>query len=1007
MIIRTEYETAPLGLDVEKPHFSWISELNRTEYLQSAYRICVTADDELFWDSGETASSQSSGVRYEGKPLKPCTAYTVTVKTTGEKGEEETGTGTFETGLMDPSGKAFSGAEFIGAPEKYLSASRLGVFVLEADITIEPGSGRGGIVFGADDERLMDPNRNIYGLSGKNYIRYELDISKEPKLNIFRVGYHKEDSESVPFASVRTVPFEENFFETYDHPLITDDNKNETHHLRIEVLGNGALTYLDDVLIDGEVSGMAASMLLGNAEKKDIPAILEKNHVKLTDLVSGRQLNPLGANDVITFPRLNKIGYFAGPGDTVRFSGITISNVREPGRVITATCPGGTVLSGVDENGQEAGCQTVFDPSCHSLPMFRRDFSLDKAIRKARLYVTARGIYDVRINGNAVTDNWFNPGLTEYDKRMNYQTYDVSGLLKNGENGIGVLLAPGWWSDSQTFTVKNVNYFGDREAFLLKLEVTYEDGTSCRIISDPETWTYYGEGPYIYSSFFHGETLDGTRIKEYLDYSCPGCTLDSGIKPVVITPDLIHEVRPAGANFGREWPELNYENVKLEGSYQAPVHEICTLTAKRRFEPRPGVYVYDLEQEIAGVPVIRFKGKAGERAVIRFGEILYPDLPEYGELSGMMLTENYRDAESTDYYILSGDPEGETFKPKYTCHGYRYIEITGIENPPEAEDVKSVQLSSVKEITGSFETSDPLLNRLIENIRWSMLCNFISIPTDCPQRNERMGWAGDTHIFCRTATYEADMQNFYYRYLQAIEDLQKENGEMPMIAPMGGGFGGITYESAMILMAEELYQQYHDTDLLVKFYPAMKKWMLHMEEVGMPGTAYVGPINDWLAFDPTDNGIVWNAFYLRSAALMKKFARLLGKQEDAVHFEEREMLARDYWNGQYLDKEDGTMHGADGKPCDTQCAYALGLAYDCFYEADRERAAGHLVRKIREAGYTIRTGFFGTPILAPMLSAYGYTEDAYKLVLNREFPSWIYPVTQGATTIWERWNSYT
>ena len=1009
MIIRTEYELNPLGTDVMNPHFSWVSEKNRDRYLQRSYQIIVSCNEGTVWDTGPVTSAASNGIRYEGKPLKPCTEYRVAVYTTGENGEEDTGGAWFETGLMDTSEAGFEGAVWTGAPEKYLSSDRLGVFVLETEITFSPGSKKAGLVFGACDERLENKDRNIYGLSGENYIRYELDLTEEPSLNIFRVGYAPEDSKEVPLARVPLYPYEEQVTGQLIHPLITEENQYLPHKVRLEVPGNGALFYLDGVLTDAQLNPMITGRMLKDVPGEKIPEALKERGMSLRDAVDKRVLNPLGSNDITTFPRLHRCGYYAGAGDTVHFSGIRILNVREPGREILTMDPQGVTLTGINEEGLAEEKQIVKDPSVHSLPMFRRDFTVeDRPVKKARVYVTARGIYDLKINGKALTDSFFNPGLTEYDKRMNYQTYDVTELISAGENGIGLILGSGWWADSQTFTVANVNYFGDREAFLLKLEVTYEDGGRTVITSDPETWTYYGEGPLKYAGFFQGETFDGRRKAEIDDWSLNGCPLKSEKKPVKILPDHIQETWPAGkGGFLREWPELDYLDVKYQGEYQAPVRAAERITAKERFSPRPGVYVYDLQQEIAGVPVIRFKGEAGERAVIRYGEMLYPDLPEYGDMAGMMLTENYRDAESTDYYILSGDPEGEEFRPRFTFHGYRYIEITGVKNAPEAEDVESIQLSSVKAVTGRFETSDSTLNRLMENIRWSMLCNFISIPTDCPQRNERMGWAGDTHIFAKTATYEADMQVFYYRYLEAIRDLQKESGEMPMIAPMGGGFGGITYECAMIFIAHDLYLQYGDRDIVERFYPSMDLWMRHMDEIGMPGDVYVGPINDWLAFDVTDNGIVWNAFYLRSAALMKSYAVLLQKEEDAAYYEGRETLARTYWNDHFVDPETGLMHGADQNPCDTQCAYALGLAYDCFYEKDREQAAAHLARKVRESGYTIRTGFFGTPLLAPQLSEAGYTEDAYQLVLSREFPSWLYPVTQGATTIWERWNSYT
>ena len=602
MVIYVEFEQSPLGTDVGQPHFSWRSSGSekgsdgknlRSGYLQEGYRITVKDQDrnETVWDSGTVSSSCSSGILYEGKALQPRTVYEVSVETSG-CGYSDSAKTCFETGLMpgresisDTSAKegvpGFGCAKWIGAPEKYLSADRLGVFALETDIEFQEGLKRAGIVFGADDERLKNKNRNIYGLSGENYIRYELDLSAEPKLLIFRVGYAKEDNTDVPFAEVK-LPEEV--------LLPSDTAVSPVFRVRIEVTGNSASCSLNGVIVDED-----------------------------------RQLNPLGKNDVITFPRLNKIGYYVGAGSTAQFSGIRILNLREPAHEILHMDPEGLTLSGrtrakaeeqqnsPQAEAREAALQLFKDPSAHSLPMFRRDFTVgssagnagsagnsgstpDKAsaktLKKARLYITARGMYDARINGKPVTDTFLNPGLTEYDKRMNYQTYDVTELLNEGQNGIGITLGPAWWADAQTFVVRNVNYFGDREAFLLRLTLTYQDGTEEEIVSDPASWTYYGEGPYLYGSFFMGETLDGTRLSEYLDYSLPGCALISDKAPVELrTPETIHETRMAPVPFIREWPELSYENVRLQGSEQAPVHEICRLTAKTCFSPREGLMV--------------------------------------------------------------------------------------------------------------------------------------------------------------------------------------------------------------------------------------------------------------------------------------------------------------------------------------------------------------------------------------------------------------------------------
>lgn len=985
--VRTEYLVNPLGLDVKKPRFSWKLSAAEQGFKQAAFRILVGTKpgEGDFWDSGRRESDCSVGVHYEGAALSACTRLFLTLTVWDQDGDQaKDASGWFETGLMDASPAAWDGAEWIGAPEPYLCASALGVFVISAKIRIREGSRQAGIVFGANDGRLLDARKNQYEIAGENYVRYVLDVGELPaKLLIYRVGYHPKDSAERPFAVIPVAEFEGDG----RSGLITEENRYQEHELTVEVTGDCAYTYLDGVRID--------------AVKKETP---------FGTMVEARQLNPLGYNDTTTFPRLCEVGYYVGAGDTAAFSPIEIRNYRAPGRTVAVfDLLAQKELSGFDEAGNASARQIVKDPSAHSIPMFRRDFSVapEKRILSARLYITARGIYDCRINGRAVTDTWFNPGASQYDRHIMYQTYDVTDLVQSGENGIGITLASGWWCDAQTFVLRNYNYYGDRESVLAKLVVSYGDGTADCTVTDCSAWDYFGEGPYTYAGFFQGEHLDGRRLSVYEDFSKPGFSIGEMKKPQVIVPDVIAEYSTMPPGFGRAWPRVDHSATEIVGGVNAPVVSVCRLCAKSMTEPRKGLYIYDLGQEIAGVPVITFHGKAGTEAVIRYGEMLYPDLPEYGSLKGLMLTENYRDAESIDRYILRGDKEGEVYCPRFTFHGYRYIEISGVEQAPELSEVESLQLSSVARITGEIETSNPLLNRFIENVRWSQLANFISIPTDCPQRNERMGWAGDTHVFCRTATYQSDVRLFYYRYLQALADLQEESGQLPNIAPAGGGFGGITYESAMILMVWELYQQYADTDVIAAYYPAMKKWVEFIRSQGMPGAAFVGPLGDWLAPEETDNSLIWNAFYGRDMELMRRMALVIGEDEDAAVFAAYEKEAKDYWNATFVDEETGRTKGADGKINDSQCSYALPLAYGMFAEEYRERAFAHLARKTEEVGCTVSTGFFGTGVLNPMLTEGGRSDLAYRLMEQTAYPSWLYPVTQGATTIWERWNSYT
>lgn len=1000
--LQIEYQDTPLGLDIERPRFSWKMASKRPGASQTAWQLKVLRlpDNEEVWNTGRVEGDQSNEIFYDGAPLLACTRYDVFLTVWDELHQECQGKTWFETGLMDPSIRAWEGAEFIGPLRYSMCASLRGIFALETRLRFEPGSFRGGLVFGAGDERLMDARMNEYGIEGRNFIRYELDVRTIPAmLLIYRAGYAKEDREDVPFARVPVIDLAANT------PVITEENRWEPHILKIEVTGNCAYAYVDGVLVDAVDSQLEGVKFQGP-----------------------RQLNPRGFNDCITYPRLNEIGFFAGKGDTVFFEKLVVRNLRTPCAAVVEETPNGGLYGerGIFEAAFESGelsvkngwfCVKAADrasrqltarPSPVSCPMLRTVFEAyeGKRIKNARLYATARGIYDCKMNGAPVTDHYFAPGCSQYDKHLMYQTYDITHLVKEGKNGVGVTLASGWWSDAQTYALQNYNYYGDKEAFLAKIVVNYDDGSRQVIVTEPENWRYYGKGPYTYAGLFHGEHLDGQRLALYEEYSLPSFDDSSWEKPEVIHTVPIKGIEATPLPWANNWPDLNGQEPELVGSYQAPVKEYCRVKAVAVTEPRKGLYLYDFGQEMAGVPELVFCESPGTVVTMRYGEMLYPSLEEYGDMCGMLLLENYRDASSTDIYRCKGSGYGETYRPKLTFHGYRYIEISGISKPLPLEAVTSIQLSSIGEMTGRFECSNALVNRFVENVKWSQLCNFISIPTDCPQRNERMGWAGDTHVFCNTAIKNSDLRLFYYRVLEAFRDLQKD-GKFPEIAPAGGGFGGITYESAPIYMTWELYVHYADKRIVEMTYPALKAFMDYIRRMGMPGLSFVGPLGDWLAVDETDKHLLWNAFYCRDCFLMEKLARLAGEENDARLFSALGKEAARYWQSTFLEPGTGRTVNAEGKLVDTQCSYVLPICYGILTGEMRSTAGEHLARKVLEDNGCIRTGFFGTGLINEALTITGHGDLAAALMEQTKYPSWLYPVTQGATTIWERWDSFT
>lgn len=973
--ILVDHEKEPIGMDIKNPVFSWKMCSDENGIHQSKFRIAVREKmtGKVVWDSTVLESERSIGAKYQGEALQPETAYGVFLEVWNQKGEKAEAFSEFETGMLCGKLSAWEGAKWIGAPEYYMASDAMSIFSIESTITIQEGGKRAGIIFGANDERLSDKNKNEMLMEGESYISYVLDVGQIPAvIDIYRVGYAKEDSREKPFASVTVIS--DNTME----PVITEENRYEPHVLKIQVVGNAAFAYVDQVRVDSV-----------------------KRRTFSGEKIAGRQLNPLGFNDVTTYPRLCEVGYYVEKGTKAHFDGLTIRNVRKPGAIVRQLDT---------EKGRffEADQEDVFvvcNPSQHALPMLRREFSVEKKIKKARLYATARGIYTVQVNGKKLTDDYFMPGASQYDKHLMYQTYDLTEELCMGKNGIGFTLGSGWWSDMSTYGLYNYNYWGDKPSLLAKLVITYEDGERQVIATDCEEWQYFGEGPFLYAGFFNGEQFDERKRWIYDSYSVPGFEIEGLKKPVEIEPVVIWADKPSSPLLPG-WEHVNVTEPEFTGSYNAPVKAVERLSAKSMSEPATGVYIYDLGQEITGIPSIRFHGSEGTRVRIRYGEMLYPNLPEYGELSGTLLQANLREASNTDIYILSGKGE-EVFQPEFTFHGFRYIEISGVEQAPELCEVTGVLLSSIEKVTGRFECSNSLVNQFVSNVKYSMLCNYLSIPTDCPQRNERMGWCGDTHVFTRTATYQSDVRNFLLRNMQAMKDLQREDGHLPDIAPVGGGFGGITYESALILMTWELYQQYGDENIIRENYEAMDRWMETMEKEGMPGKQYRGFLGDWLALDETDNHLVWNAFYGRDARYMKIFSEILGLEEKRKKYEAQERAAKKYWNDTFVEPCSGITKCLDGTTCDTQGSYAIGLDCGMFAEEYHEMAVENLVRKTEEAGYTVRTGFFGTGPLNRVLTENGHHETAVKLITQTAYPSWLYPVTQGATTIWERWDSYT
>ena len=984
----------PLGIDDATPSFSWQMESNVIGRMQTAYQIVVTNEKTgaVVWDSNRVESELSSAIEYEGEALDAQTPYSWTVTVWDNAGGmHTTEPATFETGLMSTSLDAWSGAEWVGADELILDAASAALFDLNMDFTIPEGSTSASIVFGADDFRLNNEYLNIWRKGGENYFKYQIDVSDPaaPVLKIYVVGM------PVKGQSVENDAAEPDF--TVDlSSVINAENAHAKHSIQIATLSN--INQIN-CAIDG--------------------VTVDKN----------RQLNPLGSgHNYNSFPNLNSIGFAAESGQQAVYENIHIVNRGAYSSILFDENTGATyeIFKGLDGvtvnedntisvNGGENGIVSYADPSYGSAPMLRTEFNADKEIASARMYVSAQGIYEMYINGERMGDDWFNPGNSEYRERIAYHTYDVTDMLKTGENAIGAMLGEGWWSGYQSYTAANYNFYGDKQALMAKLDITYTDGTTATITTDDATWDYYGNGPIRYGDNFQGERYDATLEAAVDGWATADYDASSWRDSVVIAP-------------ARE--ELaNYEMVTR---YDEPAHVVNVLTAKECLgESRPGSgsYIYDMGENVICVPQIDLPEgsvSAGDEITLRFAEILYPDnLEEYTEadIDGMLMVENYRAAMSTDFYTCKDG--AQTIEPSFTFHGYRYIEITGLDEPLPCENVKSLILSSV-EMDGTYESSNELTNRLYKNVQNSQTSNFLSLPTDCPQRNERMGWTGDAQVFSRASTYNADTLNFYRQWLVTLRDSQGENGSLPVTAPQysltpghpGSGFMGISWDAALTNIPWQLYRQYGDTQVIEENIDAIYKYLNYlaanpMNESYPNLTSKTGVLADWLSVDSTDATLINNAVYIYLMDIASTMAEVVGRTDMAEVLDTRYDLAKAEWNKLYIDPETCMTRNASGAIQNTQASYATPLAYNVISDEYRFKAAEHLAEAVRNPQnpnvkpYTITTGFSGTPNVVPVLTQYGYIDDAFKLFESTEYASWLYPVTQGATSIWERWNSYT
>jgi alpha-L-rhamnosidase len=618
------------------------------------------------------------------------------------------------------------------------------------------------------------------------------------------------------------------------------------------------------------------------------------------------------------------------------------------------------------------------------VPFFRTTFTLDKPVASARLYASALGVYEPHLNGRVVGDDVLAPGWTDYAIRVQYQAYDVTEQLRQGENVLGAIVGDGWycgyisWIDRQRY--------GDRPRFLAQLQITFEDGSQQTIVTNTDWKACYG--PILESDMQMGESYDARQ--ELRGWDAPGYD-DSRWLPIeTFDPGEI---------------ELN----GMRGPTVKRIRELTPISDPRSHSHHHGTrWIFDMGQNMVGWVRLKISGPAGTTITLRFAEVLNPD--------GSLYTENLRRARNIDQYTLRGEGE-EVWEPRFVFHGFRYVEVIGYpgKQPPPRDLLTGIVIHSEMEQTGTFHCSNPLLNQLQHNIEWGQRGNFVDVPTDCPQRDERLGWTGDAQVFISTAAFNMDVAGFFTKWLRDLEDAQSPDGDYPKYAPAfgEGANGGPAWSDAGTICPWTIYQVYGDTSVLAERYASMQRFIAFLETTSKdgrrnyPGYPHWQGFGDWLALDGsvntfgiTSKELLGTAFFAHSARLMSQIAEVLGKTADAKRYQKLFERVRKAFQNHFI-TPDGLL------AAQTQTAYVLALHFDLMPEELRPQAAAELVRDIRQRGNLLSTGFVGTPYLNFVLSETGHLDVAYDLLLQTRWPSWLYSVTQGATTIWERWDGWT
>lgn len=920
--LRTERRTEPLGIDEEQPLLSWRLEGAGRRRTQTSYRVRVVRlgtgpdlpdprveTEEAVWDTGQVVSGRSIDVPYEGPPLESATRYRWAVRVRDE-GDQDLGwsaTADFETGLLTEEDWQ---AEWIGAPRD---------LELRGDLTLD----------------MALPLRNIE--------RIWLPASGQEELGCPPAGSTARFLAEVtvpggrPVLAARLVVAGATSLHAWINGRPVPSDGSDPAAVTAAVRTGRNVLAVSAQAGDGEQPGLIARL-----------EVLQQGGPALTLITDGHwRVSPPEQGEETPSPTK---GAPAWTNPTHELSSWAMAEVF-----------------GVHADPPRAREALTYRPS----PYLRRSFVIDRRVRRARLSVTALGVYEMRLGGRPVSEDRLAPGWTDYAQRVPYQTYDVTDQIAAGENVLAAVLADGWYAGNICWF--GTFHYGDRRLLRARLVVEHDDGSSTVVTTGPD-WQV-GDGAIRYADLQNGEVVDARLEPTGWD------TL-------------------AGSPLSADWPAAVVDHPAvgpLEAQVAPPVRVTQDVPPVSVVDRGDGRYLVDFGQNLVGWVRLDVQGPAGARVALRHAEAL--DGPE-------LYTDNLRSARCVDEFVLAGSTSPERFEPRFTVHGFRYCEVVGHPGTLRSVDIVARVAHAAMEPTGSIQCSDERINQLQANIGWGQRGNFLSVPTDCPQRDERLGWTGDAQVFAATAAFNYDVRGFFRKYLRDLQDATVD-GCVPHVAPdvltpaspsrQGGAAG---WGDVAVIMPHELVRAYDDRRSAAELLPLVTDWMDYLARHSVDGIRPAEGFGDWLALTDTPVDLVSTAFYARAAELAAGLADLLGERELATSWTATRERVRRAFRDRYV-TGGGTV--ASG----TQTAYVLALHFGLLEPAERVRAASRLVEAVRTRNWHLSTGFLGTPYLLPVLSRTGHEDVAYRLLMQDTFPSWLYPVVDGgATTVWERWDSW-